>query len=266
MSLASLQNYHQHHFQGWKDKFEALSLRERVLFLISLIAVLYIAWDMVLMDRLHGQQKTAVVQMKKWQQQIADIDTRIQTVSAQLSGSKWQENRQRIEELKAKIDALKQREKNLVVGFIRPRQMVDVLKGLLAGEKGLQLTSLQSQAAQPLVHKSPIQDTTDPTTGQSALIHGKEVKQPQSESAVAKASGGDSGNGNTANLPEVYQHGLQVVFQGDYHSTLSYLRKLEQLPWKFYWDEVTYEVLQYPKAQISIRIHTLSLEKGWIGV
>jgi predicted metal-binding membrane protein len=74
--------------QLWSDRFEALSLRERALVLISIVAVLYITWDLLLMDRVRNQQKSAVIQMKKWQSQIADIDKRIQTTSASLSGKK----------------------------------------------------------------------------------------------------------------------------------------------------------------------------------
>jgi len=258
MSQALIQNY-----QRWKERFEALSLRERMLFLSSIIAVLYMSWDMVLMDRLYGQQKTAMVQLKKWRQQITDIDARIQLVTSQLSGNEQQETQQRIASLKTQINDFNQREKNLVVGFIRPTQMVDLLKGLLSNEKGLRLKSLQSHAAQPLIHKPQRSDGAA-----NSVIQGKlgnpALPEPSKKPQGDKLDGED--RHGKASVPEVYEHGLDVVFQGDYASTLSYLKKLEKLPWKFYWDEVTYEVLQYPKAQISVHIHTLSLEKGWIGV
>jgi MSHA biogenesis protein MshJ len=155
----------------------------------------------------------------------------------------------RIEQLKSEISDINQRQKALAVSFIRPGQMVDVLKGLLATERGLQLTKLQSQAVQPLIRRMP---------------------EPQAPGAIAKPQSVEKAlekdDDKPATLPEVYKHGLEIVFQGNYNSTLSYLRKLEQLPWKFYWEEVVYEVLDYPKAQIMVRIHTLSLDKGWISV
>lgn len=256
-----MHNFH----QRWKDKFEALSLRERILFLMAIVAAFYMTWDMMLMDRVRNQQKIAVTQLKKWQQQIADIDARIQVVTAGLSGKKQTENKQRIEDLKTQINDVNQSEKHQAVRFIRPAQMVDVLKGLLAGEQGLRLTSLQSQAAQPLIHKIlPATDAVDP----ASLKRGKPEKLfqagPQAEAQTSKTP--DDVRRGTATPPEVYQHGLEMVFQGDYNNTLNYLKKLQRLPWKFYWDEVRYEVLEYPKVRISLRIHTLSLEKGWIGV
>ncbi len=250
----------------WTERFEALSLRERLLFLISVIAVLYMGWDMVLMERVRAQQKTALVQMKKWQSQITEIDQRIQLASATLAGGQQNQAMQRITQLKSEISDITQRQKALAGSFIRPRQMVDVLKGLLATERGLQLTRLQSQAVQPLIYRMPAGTPSNaPLTPELAAKIGpnteqqvQQLQQQSSESATAISGG--------AALPQVYKHGLEIVFQGDYNSTLSYLRKLEQLPWKFYWEEVVYEVLDYPKAQILVRIHTLSLDKGWISV
>ncbi|KPJ93428.1 MAG: hypothetical protein AMJ53_07265 [Gammaproteobacteria bacterium SG8_11] len=251
--------------QMWSERFEALSLRERLLFLVSLIAVLYFAWDMLLMERVRAQQKAAIVQMKKWQSQIADIDKRIQTTTAILGGNQQAQMMSRIDRLRSEISDLNQQQKTLAVSFIRPRQMVDVLKGLLATERGLQLTRLQSQAVQPLIHRVP-----EPRPNPISAIKPPAANAKQSAEKKSPANEANSENNtnkaNKAALPEVYKHGMEIVFQGDYSSTLSYLRKLEQLPWKFYWEEVVYEVLDYPKAQIMVRIHTLSLNKGWISV
>jgi MSHA biogenesis protein MshJ len=249
--------------QLWSERFEALSLRERLLFLGVILAVMYIGWDMVLMDRVRSQQKTVAIQVKKWRSQIADIDQRIQAVSASLNGSTQQQAIQRIESLKSEISEINQRQKALAVSFIRPRQMVDVLKGLLATEKGLQLTRLQSQAVQSLIGRAPeprLPAHSQPHSQKKQQSTAPPKSQPKRQSEVPSQQGG------TAALPEVYKHGLEIVFQGDYNSTLSYLRKLEQLPWKFYWEEVAYEVLDYPKAQILVRIHTLSLDRRWISV
>lgn len=246
--------------QSWSERFEALSLRERLLFLGVVIAVLYIGWDMVLMERVRSQQKMEVVQLKKIRSQIADIDKRIHITSAALGGSKQNQAIQRIERLKLEISELNQRQKALAVSFIRPRQMVDVLKGLLATEKGLQLTRLKSLAVQSLIHRTPQTNSH----GSSRSVNPKAAIAAKSRSVEPSEPASDTNN--KANLPEVYKHGLEIVFQGDYNSTLSYLKKLEQLPWKFYWEEVVYEVLDYPKAQIMVRIHTLSLDKGWISV
>ena len=41
---------------------------------------------------------------------------------------------------------------------------------------------------------------------------------------------------------------------------------LEALPWRFFWDSVSYEVEDYPRSLVRLRLHTLSLSEDWIGV
>jgi MSHA biogenesis protein MshJ len=66
--------------------------------------------------------------------------------------------------------------------------------------------------------------------------------------------------------PLVYQHGLVLHFSGNYSDTLAYLTALEAMPWNFVWDSIDYRVKDYPIAEITLRVHTLSLEKSWLDV
>jgi hypothetical protein len=38
------------------------------------------------------------------------------------------------------------------------------------------------------------------------------------------------------------------------------------MPWNFVWDGINYQVKDYPIAEITLRVHTLSLEKSWLDV
>ena len=71
----------------------------------------------------------------------------------------------------------------------------------------------------------------------------------------------EEGTGGT-----VYQHGLRLELEGSYLDALAYLRALNTLPRAVYWDEVRVAMGKYPKAHITITVHTLSLSEGWIGV
>lgn len=64
----------------------------------------------------------------------------------------------------------------------------------------------------------------------------------------------------------LYQHGLVLQFSGNYLATLNYLKSLETMPWHFIWDSIEYQVKDYPMAEITLRVHTLSLEKSWFDV
>jgi MSHA biogenesis protein MshJ len=64
----------------------------------------------------------------------------------------------------------------------------------------------------------------------------------------------------------VYRHGLRLVLEGSFQGALDYLRALEGLGRALYWDAVSLETLDYPRARMTIEVHTLGLTEAWIGV
>lgn len=62
-----------------------------------------------------------------------------------------------------------------------------------------------------------------------------------------------------------YKHGLEIEFEGSYFACLEYLREIEALPWRFYWQLVELDVEEYPRNRIRLEISTLSLDEEWIG-
>lgn len=67
-------------------------------------------------------------------------------------------------------------------------------------------------------------------------------------------------------LSWLYRHTLTLTLQGDYFSTLNYLKALEALPWRIHWDHIDYQVKNYPIAETRIQIYTLSFEQDWLSV
>jgi MSHA biogenesis protein MshJ len=67
-------------------------------------------------------------------------------------------------------------------------------------------------------------------------------------------------------LSWLYRHTLILTLQGDYFSTLNYLKALEALPWRIHWDHIDYNVKNYPIAETRIQIYTLSFEQDWLSV
>ncbi len=62
-----------------------------------------------------------------------------------------------------------------------------------------------------------------------------------------------------------YRHGLEIEFEGSYLACLEYLQKIEALPWRFYWQYLEIEVLEYPRNRIRLEVSTLSPDEEWIG-
>ncbi len=62
-----------------------------------------------------------------------------------------------------------------------------------------------------------------------------------------------------------YRHGLEIEFEGSYLACLEYLERIEDLPWRFYWQLLEIEVLEYPRNRIRLEVSTLSPVVEWIG-
>ena len=68
-----------------------------------------------------------------------------------------------------------------------------------------------------------------------------------------------------AHTTTFYKHGLEIEFEGSYFACLEYLQEIEALPWRFYWQILELEVLEYPRNRIRLEVSTLSLDEEWIG-
>lgn len=217
----------------WAERFESFSLRERVLMAGALVVMIFMVWDAMVMSPEGVKQKNIVNDMHDINQQMEKVSQQIGLMTAKLRDTESEHLMLRIKEVKTLLNGLRQQQQNLTVQFIPPKQMAAVLRDMLNAEKGLVLMNLESLGAEPLF--------------------------PQTEE--------DRANENQVQRrPAVFKHGIRIVFEGDYFKTLNYLQALEAMPWVLYWDNVDYQVLKYPKARVVITVHTLSLNKGWIGV
>lgn len=64
----------------------------------------------------------------------------------------------------------------------------------------------------------------------------------------------------------LYQHGVQLVLEGQYFDIQQYLESVEAMPWHFYWKKYSYRVTEYPLAEVEIELYTLSTSPAFIGV
>ncbi len=221
--------------QQLAERFDALSLRERALVSLAVLVVMYMVWDAALMSPEHLRQKQLVVEMYQLNERMVAVDGQLQMLTASLGDSEVRRQRQRIAELREDLRGLASQQAALTVEFIRPHQMAGVLRDMLGVDGKLTLLKLESLGVQPL------------------------FPPPENENEQEAAA-------EKYEQPGIFKHGMRVSFEGDYFATLQYLQALEGMPWRFYWDELDYRVTDYPRARVSITIHTLSLEEGWIGV
>ena len=240
---------------AWAERYEAFSLRERALVMVAIIVLMFMLWDAMLMSPEGLRQKQIVEKMQTMNQQTEALNSQIQEMSAALRGGEAEHIQARIAELRGLLASLTQQQKELTVEFIQPVQMAKVLRDMLASESGLVLTKLESLGAQPLF---------PPGEGENKSENKGEKNDKKKSGAVTLDPSVEKSN--LSHHPEIYKHGMRIVFEGDFFKTLRYLQALEAMPWRLYWDNVEYQVTGYPKARVAITVHTLSLHEDWIGV
>jgi len=104
------------------------------------------------------------------------------------------------------------------------------------------------------------------------LIQFKYNKATPMRAGAINAESGLDGDGETAQLVnddvsgQVFVHGIVLEFQGSFLDTLKYLRFLEDVSGSFFWDSISFNREEWPTARITLEIHTLSTEEGFIGV
>ena len=129
----------------------------------------------------------------------------------------------------------------LTSDLIDPVQMRYALMQLLKTQKGVSLQSFQVIAAQPMNIASTATAVTDDGT-KTAVVN--------------------------SDQPELilYRHAIKIKLSGSYFQLRDYLTQLEALSWKFFWQEFTYQLKEYPVSELEIEMYSLSTKREFIGV
>jgi MSHA biogenesis protein MshJ len=216
------------------EKIGQRSRREQLLLLAALLVAIIAPWYSFVAKPLLVKTHTLRQQIASTEEKNVQLQLQKSEVMVRHQADPDLENRRRLEQLQAEIQQSDFRLQQMTLGLIPPKEMAQVLEKVLQREGRLQLIKLENLPAVALV----------PVSGQ----------------------GGGTDESPGVVLLRAYQHGLRLEFEGSYLEAVAYLQQLEALPYRFIWDELEVEVLTHPTARIVINVHTLSLQKGWIGV
>jgi MSHA biogenesis protein MshJ len=218
-------------------RYDALSLRERVIVATLLVLVLVIGWQEIFYSSQSREQKRLRAELGSIQSRTAAQQQQIAVLEAEARRDPNAQIRRRLAELEQQRNRLNAQLQEKMQGLIEPKQMARVLEAVLTRQTDLKLIRVRNLPTRPLL----------------------KAEQGKGKKAAGKGPGRKPDVG-------VYRHGLQIEFEGSYLSTLEYLKALDALPYEFYWDELNLTVDKYPVSRIVITVHTLSLREGWIGV
>lgn len=221
-------------WQAWMEKFAALSVRERLLIMAAVLAVAYQLADLLLLERQHQHIERLNREIAQDNAAIKQIAAEFNQLSTQAQDDPNRRLRAEIEQARDAMRQLQQRLQAVTSEMISPRDMARFLEQLLLQEEQLTMLRLQTLSARPLL-----------------------LADAQSDARSDTAADRE---------PTLHRHGFEIEFSGGYMATLHYLQALEGLPWRFFWDSVDYQVIDYPRSVVRLKLHTLSLSEDWIGV
>lgn len=209
------------------NRIDELSLRERAMLLLGAFMVLFLLWDTFLMSDIETERKAIANDIDVIQGRVGQLNEAIAAASRTSGRDPNEVLNERLGETRARIADLDEELAEHAGQIVPPREMAKVLEEILRRQGRLKLVSAESLAPSRV-----FEDVTE-----------------------------------EGELPgAVYRHGLAFEVEGRYLDVLDYLQELESLDWQFFWDAVQLESEDYPTNRVRIRIYTLNLEEGWLGV
>lgn len=230
--------------QKLADNIDSRKQIERILILLVACAGLVLLWLSAAFDPMRADIAQKNIRIENTQRQITDQQT---AYSQMLAASQEDPNRfanERLQVVTREQARLDSEIANLAGDLVTPNQMTQILTSVLERQSGLELVSFRNREAMPL--RAGVTNASS-ILAESGAVNFDDIQQQE-------VSG------------QVYEHGLMIEFQGDFFSTLKYLRFLEEVTGSFFWDSISFRQLQWPNAQVTLQIHTLSTNQGFIGV
>lgn len=260
----------------YQEKFLLLTKREKNIILFAgVFLILYLGFTFAIEPNIkRAEQEKA---------RIKDLKTSINT--AQTSIALYQEAlttdpnaavSQEIAEQKALLGNVDEELIALTSKLINPVQMRIALVELLALQPGVSLSSFEVIAPSALFvandkvagdDNSQLGEVDSPESIEAATARQNSSQQENAQQASANNAGASNTESNNADeTVALYRHGIKLTLTGRYSALQAYLADLEQLQWKFFWQEFDLKVTEYPNNELSVTLYSLSTERKFIGV
>jgi len=226
------------------ERIDGLTLRERAIVLAALLTFMFLGWYAYLIEPLKLTERSLVTELNGKREQLRTLNEQFTLMSEKQRRDPGSEARERLAKLRDEQKQMSVEIRGATAHLVAPELMPEVLRSMLKSADGLTLVGMHGLGSTPLLK---------PAGDEKAAAGGKpEPAKP----AAAQEQGV---------LNNAYKHGVQIEFAGDFFATLDFLHRLEALEWKFFWESVTFDVKDYPRAVATVRVFTLSLDKNWIG-
>jgi MSHA biogenesis protein MshJ len=221
------------------DSYEKVSARERKIILVTVLSLLSLIVYVLAIEPLVIEYKALAVESNNLHDKNRLIEKQLKlTLEKKYQDPNVQLGKE-VERLENKSLALDEDIGRLTKALVAPKQMVQLLENVLKSDKKMKLISfvnLPKEDVELVSDMSPSKINTE-TKLNSSTREGL-----------------------------IYKHAFEIEMKSTYDSMVGYLKRIDKLPWKIFWQDLRYEAGTYPYGLLKIKIYTLSTSKEVLGV
>lgn len=215
----------------WVDALHDLSLRERILVQVVALSVILFLLDTLLISR--HQSELADVE-KEYNQTVdaqLELEQTLAIKQAELAKAKslYNDDKEAIVSAETELRQKTALIENKLNRLVPPTQITELLRNLLSKTDGLKVLSINNE---------PVKDIS--------------------------LNVNDDNSDNNETL--LYEHAATIKLSGSYQQLYDYLIAIENTGWELFWNTLHYKVIDYPRAEITLHVLTVSTDKHWIGL
>lgn len=228
------------------ERFSKLELKERRLIIVAAVACTLLLGYSLGIDPAQQQAATQQNQLAQKQAELKTLETQLDVLRKQAADPDAA-LRIEVEETLRKVAGIEGELRDFDHLLVPPSQMPRLLQSLLAKNRGLELVSLKTLPATPLL------TAADAATKASA---------PASQAQPAPVAGIKP----LAPPGGIYRHTIEITIAGSYADLTRYADELQHISPRPLWSGMKLKVVEYPRSELTFTLYTLSLDLPWLAV
>lgn len=222
--------------QSWltlNDRYAAMTQRERLLVALAVVFGPLLIGYTLFVDPQSARAKGIEATLASESANVTRLQAEAASMQQQLAVDPDAGRKADLAALNAERGKLDEQLRQFSSVLVRPEQMNGLLESLLSRHSGLRLVSLKTLAPQSVLPVEPVKEG--------------EAKAPQRSF-------------------DLYRHGVEIRLEGNYGQLQAYLSQLEKLQQKLLWGPLKYRVVEYPRAEMTLTVYTLSPDRTWLAL
>lgn len=238
----------------------AFTRREKVLLVVTALALPFALMFVLMIEPALKTLDGIDQAIRETEGNIASQQIIIQALQNAEKPDPDEQARNALNALAMRLNSVQEQISQFSQQLVSPSQMMQLLHSILDADSGLEIKSAKSLEAVPIRLQPPETEASP----QTKMLHKPAIKGLPS-SVMIVPSQLEAPEEPVKQEALVYKHAFEVELEGSYTALYNYLLSLEALHQGFFFEYLEFETGTYPKARILLRVHTLSIDEGWIG-